>query len=69
MKSTTMSAPLLINGILQRAGTLFPDAEIVSVLPSGTRHCYTYRDLYRRSRQLAAALKMRVWRRETGWQH
>ena len=57
MKSTTMSAPLLINGILQRAGTLFPDAEIVSVLPSGTRHRYTYRDLYRRSRQLAAALE------------
>jgi fatty-acyl-CoA synthase len=57
MKSTTMSAPLLINGILQRAGTLFSDAEIVSILPSGSRHSYTYRDLYRRSRQLAAALQ------------
>ena len=34
MKSTIMSAPLLINGILQRAGTLFHNAEIVSVLPS-----------------------------------
>jgi fatty-acyl-CoA synthase len=52
-----MSSPLLLNSILERAGTLFPDVEIVSIQPDGRRHSYTYRDLRRRSRKLAAALQ------------
>jgi hypothetical protein len=40
MKSTMMSSPLLLNSILERARTLFPDAEIVSIQPDGRRHCY-----------------------------
>ncbi len=57
MKSTMMSCPLLINGILERAATLFPDVPIVSMQPNGERHIYHYRHLRRRSRQLAAALQ------------
>jgi fatty-acyl-CoA synthase len=57
MKSTMMSSPLLVNSILERAAALFPGVEVVSMQPDGSRHSYTYRDLRRRSRQLAAALE------------
>jgi fatty-acyl-CoA synthase len=57
MKSTMMPTPLLLSSILDRAGTLFPNVEIVSARPDGSRHRYTYADLHRRSRQLAAALQ------------
>src|SRR3984885_11823833 len=57
MKSTMMSSPLLVSSILDRAGTLFADVSIVSMQPNGSRHSYTYLDLRRRSRQLAAALE------------
>ena len=57
MKSTMMPSPLLISSMLNRAGKLFPDVEIVSSRPDGSRHRYTNRDLHRRSRQLAAALQ------------
>ena len=33
MKSTMMSSPLLVPGMLERAGKLFPRVEIVSYLP------------------------------------
>jgi fatty-acyl-CoA synthase len=56
MKSTMMSSPLLIPGILERAGRLFPRVEIVSSLPDGSRHRYTIADFHRRSKQLATAL-------------
>lgn len=56
MKSTMMSSPLLLDSMLERAGRLFPNVEIVSALPNGTTYRYTYRDLQRRSRQLSAAL-------------
>jgi fatty-acyl-CoA synthase len=57
MKSTMMSSPLLVNSMLERASALFPDVSIVAMQPDGSRHSYTYRDLRRRSRQLAAALE------------
>jgi len=56
MKSTMMCSPLLLDSMLERAGRLFPDVEIVSVLPDGAIHRYAYRELQRRSRQLSAAL-------------
>lgn len=43
--------------MLERSATLFPDVSIVSMQPDGARHTYTYRDLRRRSRRLAAALQ------------
>ena len=57
MKSTMMSSPLLIPGILERAGRLFPRVEVVSYLPDGSRHVYTMSDLHGRSRRLATALR------------
>ena len=51
-----MGIPLLISGILQRADRYFGDVEVVSKLPSGDMHRYTYRDCHRRARQLAAAM-------------
>jgi fatty-acyl-CoA synthase len=56
MKSTMMSSPLLLDCMLDRAYKLFPHVEIVSAQPDGSVHRCTYRDLYRRSRQLSAAL-------------
>lgn len=56
MKSTMMSIPLLLDSMLERAGKLFPDVEIVSVLPNCSVHRCTYRDLQRRARQLSSAL-------------
>ena len=33
MQSTMMQDPLSLNGLLERAGKLFPDSQIVSRLP------------------------------------
>ena len=57
MKSTMMASPLLLDSMLDRAYRLFPDVEIVSAQPDGSLHRYAYRDLYRRARQLSAALQ------------
>jgi fatty-acyl-CoA synthase len=57
MKSTMMSSALLLTSMIERAGKLFPEVEIVSARPDGALHRYTYRDLHRRSRQLSAALQ------------
>src|SRR5580698_10384545 len=57
MKSTMMSSPLLVTNILERAGKLFPGAEIVSARPDGSRSRHTMHDLHQRSRQLSAALQ------------
>lgn len=43
--------------LLERAGKLFPNAEIVSQRPDNSTHRYTYRDLYGRARALAAGLQ------------
>ena len=57
MKSTMMSSPLLLTGILEHAASFYPDVEIVSARCDGSRHRCTYRDLHRRARQLSAALQ------------
>ncbi|MCB9755491.1 MAG: long-chain fatty acid--CoA ligase [Myxococcales bacterium] len=56
MQTTMMSTPLTLDRLLERAGGLFGDAELVSRLPSGALHRCTYRDVYTRARQLAKAL-------------
>ena len=57
MKSTMMSSPLLLTSMVERAGKLFPDVEIVSARPDGSLHRSTYRQLHARSRKLSAALQ------------
>ena len=56
MRSTIMNTPLTLNLLLERAGSLFRDVEIVSRRPDRSLHRCTYADLYARSRQLAQAL-------------
>ena len=56
MQGLMMNRPLLISGLLQHAGLNHCDTEIVSSLPVGGMHRYTYGDAHRRSRQLARVL-------------
>ena len=56
MQSTMMTVPLSLNHLLERAGTLFPESEIVSRLPDKSLCRHTYAEYYARTRRLAAAL-------------
>ncbi|UCH27168.1 MAG: long-chain fatty acid--CoA ligase [Trueperaceae bacterium] len=56
MNSTMMDVQLLITGLLERAGHLYADEEIVSQRPDKSLHRMRYRDFYRRSKALAGAL-------------
>jgi fatty-acyl-CoA synthase len=56
MQSTMMQMPLTINHILERANQIFGNREVVSRRPDKSLHRTNYAQLYRRSRQLAAAL-------------
>jgi fatty-acyl-CoA synthase len=57
MKGTMMQCPLTLASLLERAGKVFPKVDIVSQLPDCSTHRYTYADLYRRARALAAVLQ------------
>jgi fatty-acyl-CoA synthase len=57
MKGTMMQLPLTLASLLERAGKLFPIMEIVSSYPDNSIHRYTYREMYQRARNLAAALQ------------
>lgn len=56
MQSSMMDHPLLIDDIMERAATEFADIEVVSYMPDKSRHCYTYRNMVDRAKQLAQAL-------------
>jgi fatty-acyl-CoA synthase len=56
MQGTMMQDPLSLNHLLERAGKLFPESEIVSRLPDKSLRRHTYAEYYKRTRQLAAAL-------------
>lgn len=56
MRALMMDRPLMISGLLQHADENHGDSEIVSRLPTGKTHRYTYHEAHRRSRQLARAL-------------
>jgi fatty-acyl-CoA synthase len=58
MRSTMMDVPLSLNHLMERAGTLFARNEIVSRLPDKSLERHTYGEWYRRTRALAAALRM-----------
>jgi fatty-acyl-CoA synthase len=51
-----MAFPLTLTHVLERCGELHANTEIVSRLPDGSLHRYTYRDFYRRATALRAAL-------------
>ncbi|PCR92786.1 long-chain fatty acid--CoA ligase [Natrinema ejinorense] len=51
-----MSVELTLDKLLERAVDLFPDRELVTKLPDGSTHRYTYADAGERINQLAGAL-------------
>ena len=57
MRGLMMDSQLLISGILRHADLNYGDREIVSVTADNPQHRYTYRDCFRRARQLANALE------------
>ena len=52
-----MNFPLTLVAILERAGTYFPDVEIISRLPDRSIHRSTWGEAYRRSLRLAECLQ------------
>lgn len=56
MKGLMMQYPLTTNTILEYGNSAFPDKKLISHLPDGTRHEYSYGDLYVRTKKLANAL-------------
>jgi fatty-acyl-CoA synthase len=57
MKGLMMDFQLTLPPLLRRAETFFGDKEIVSRLPDKSFHRYAWRDMTRRSKQLAVALQ------------
>src|SRR4029453_17254880 len=56
IRSTMQRVPLSLNNLLERAGHLYPDSEIVTRLPDKSLVRHRFADFHRRTRQLAAAL-------------
>jgi fatty-acyl-CoA synthase len=56
IRSTMPHVPLSVNHLLERAGRLFPQTEIVSRMPDKSYVRHRNADLYRRARRLAAGL-------------
>ncbi len=57
MNGLMMDTQLLISSILRHADRHYPDREIRSITADDPDHRYTYRDCFRRTRQLANALE------------
>ena len=57
MKSTMMPVQLSTNQILDRAGTYFGDQSVLGRLPDKSTYRRSYREIRRRARQLAQALR------------
>ncbi|MBI3912871.1 MAG: long-chain fatty acid--CoA ligase [Chloroflexi bacterium] len=57
MQGLMMEYPLTLTHFLERARRLFPKKEIVSKMPGGALHRYTYADMTARAARLANALK------------
>src|SRR6202163_3532759 len=56
MRGLIMDFQLTVPALLERAGNIFGKVEIVTRRPDHSLARYTWSDLYRRSRRLAAAL-------------
>jgi fatty-acyl-CoA synthase len=56
IQSTMQRVPLSVNHLLERAGKLYPESEIVTRLPDKSLKRHRFADFYRRARQLASAL-------------
>ncbi len=56
MKGQMMHYPLTTNTIIEYGNRVFPQKEVVTKLPNGTRHQYSFNDMYLRAKKLANAL-------------
>ena len=57
MHSTMMNSQLVLTSVMRHAERVYGSSEIVSVTHDNPRHRYTYRDAFKRVRQLGNALK------------
>jgi fatty-acyl-CoA synthase len=57
MQSTMMRFPLTLTHLVERAGRLFPESQIVSRLPDRSLHRYRYAEFHDRTRRLGGALR------------
>ncbi|TFG76130.1 MAG: fatty-acid--CoA ligase [Flavobacteriales bacterium] len=60
MKGLMMDYPLTTNTILQYGNSAFRHKSVISYLPNGTRHEYTFGDLYLRTKKLANVLTRKL---------
>ena len=60
MQATMMKTQLSLNHLLERAGKFYGSREVVSRRPDKSLHRTTYAEVYRRTRQLAKALRTRA---------
>lgn len=52
-----MDYPLTLDHIIEHANRMFPNKKIKTMLPTGDMHEYTYRDFYKRVKQLGNVLE------------
>ena len=56
LQSAMMPTPLLTSDLIKSAALRYPKQTIVSVMPTGEKHQYSYHDAYQRIQKLANAL-------------
>ena len=59
MRGRMMEMPLLISSLIEHAGTVYGDQEVVTQTVEGPIHRYTWADVRKRSKRLAGALTAR----------
>jgi 3-(methylthio)propionyl---CoA ligase len=57
IQSTMMNVPLVLTSVMDFAEKVYGSSEIVSITADNPRHRYTYRDAFKRVRQLGNALR------------
>jgi fatty-acyl-CoA synthase len=60
MEGLMMNYPLTTNTILEYGKSVFHHKKIITYLPDGTRHQYSFSDMYTRCKRLANALTNRL---------
>ena len=60
MNGLIMNYPLTTNTILEYGNSVFHHKKIITYLPNGTRHEYSFGDMYKRCKQLANALTQKL---------
>ena len=60
MNGLIMDYPLTTNTILEYGNSVFHHKKIITYLPNGTRHEYSFGDMYKRCKQLANALTQKL---------